>query len=290
MHSTYFHTALLLLWVSLLASSFIVSEQVLPYASPIAATWLRFFLTSLCLIPIVGVGASYKIEAQQLLKYAVISLFLVLFFVGLFESLRTTTAQRTAIIYTFLPVMCVILSYLLMNIVPNTGQLWGFMLGILGATWTVSIANGNATITDRWFEGDSIFLLSCFSLAIHVVLAKKWASTQPALISTFFIVSLGCLLLLPSLFLSGNLQGIAWSNSNFWLSIIYLTLFTTLGTFFLQQYLLKHLNPNAFLAATYLVPTLVLLFQGLSQVETLLVCTPAFLITLLALYFISRDT
>ncbi|KZN28816.1 hypothetical protein N480_08605 [Pseudoalteromonas luteoviolacea S2607] len=287
MQSPLTQSILLFVWVGLLASSFIVSEQVLPYASPIAATWLRFSLTSICLLPLIRFGTDFKLDVRQLIKYAVISLFLVLFFIGLFESLKTTTAQRTAVIYTLLPLICVLLSYGLLQVVPKTMQLLGFLLGIFGAIWTLLITNTNAEITTKWFRGDSLFLLSCFSLALHVVLAKKWASSQPALLSTFMIVSLGSLLLLPSFMLYGRPQKIAWDNSVFWFGIVYLTLFTTLGTFFLQQYLLKHYSPNAFLAATYLVPILVILFQGLAQFEVLLTCLPAFLITLLALYLIS---
>ncbi|KZN41478.1 DMT family transporter [Pseudoalteromonas luteoviolacea] len=285
MHSTLTQSILLFAWVSLLASSFIVSEQVLPYASPVAATWLRFFLTSIILLPLVRFGVDFKIGVKQLVKYAVVSLFIVLFFVGLFESLKTTTAQRTAVIYTLLPLICVLLSYFLLQVVPKIIQLLGFLLGIFGAIWTLLIAD--TEITTNWLSGDSLFLLSCFSLALHVVLTKKWASTQRALISTFMIVSLGSLLLLPPFILYGNPQDIAWGNWAFWFGIIYLTLFTTLGTFFLQQYLLKRFSPNVFLAATYLVPVLVILFQGIAQLEVLLTCLPALLIILLALYLIS---
>ncbi|MCF2856843.1 DMT family transporter [Pseudoalteromonas sp. SMS1] len=289
MHTHHLHKFLLLLWVSLLASSFVVSEYVLPYASPIVATWLRFFITSLCLLPIVGIRSGFKIGRMQLLQYGTISLFLVLFFVGLFESLKTTTAQRTAVIYTVLPLLCVLLSYLLLKVVPKAMQLLGFLLGVCGAIWTLLAANNKMVNLTEWFEGDTLFLLSCFSLAVHVVLTKKWASDQPALLSSFFILSLGCVLLLPFLFLSNSPQDITKGSELFWFSIMYLTLFTTLGTFFLQQYLLKSLSPNAFIAATYLVPVLVILFEGDSKASVFMACTPAFLLTGLALYLIARD-
>ncbi|OCQ21001.1 hypothetical protein A7985_14550 [Pseudoalteromonas luteoviolacea] len=287
MQPTLTHSVLLFIWVSLLASSFIVSEHVLPYASPVAATWLRFLLTSVCLLPLIRFGTVFNVGSKQLVKYAVISLFLVLFFVGLFESLKTTTAQRTAVIYTLLPLISVFISYLLLRVTPKAKQLFGFLLGILGAIWTLLVAQTDLQLTTTWLSGDSVFLLSCISLAIHVVLTKKWVSTQPPLISTFFIVTIGSVLLLPLVILYGHPEHIAWCNGTFWLNIIYLTLFTTLGTFFLQQYLLKYFSPNAFLAATYLVPALVVLFQGIGRLGALTACLPAFSITLIALYLIS---
>ncbi|KID54985.1 membrane protein [Pseudoalteromonas luteoviolacea] len=277
---------LLLVWVGLLSSSFVVSGKILPYASPIAATCLRFILTSLCLAPLVWRSCNIKLTAKQIGQYALISGFLVLFFVGLFESLKTITAEKTAVIYTLLPLISVFLSFMFMGIKTRASQLFGFLVGTASAVWMLIQGQSNLLILDDWQYGDSVFLIACFCLAMHVVLIKKWATTQSALISTFYIALLGSLLLLPIMLFYDDLARFAWQNQTFWIWIIYLTLFTTLGTFFLQQHLLKKVSPNAFLAMTYLVPAFVLFFQGdLSQI---LLNMPALLIAFFALYLITR--
>lgn len=277
---------LLLVWVGLLSSSFVVSGKILPYASPIAATCLRFILTSLCLAPLVWRSCNIKLTAKQIGQYALISGFLVLFFVGLFESLKTITAAKTAVIYTLLPLISVFLSFMFMGIKTRASQLFGFLVGTASAVWMLIQGQSNLLILDDWQYGDSVFLIACFCLAMHVVLIKKWATTQSALISTFYIALLGSLLLLPIMLFYDDLARFAWQNQTFWIWLIYLALFTTLGTFFLQQHLLKKVSPNAFLAMTYLVPAFVLFFQGdLSQI---LLNMPALLIAFFALYLITR--
>ncbi|MCF6440139.1 DMT family transporter [Pseudoalteromonas luteoviolacea] len=286
MNHTLAQPILLLVWVGLLSSSFVVSGKVLPYASPIAATCLRFILTSLCLAPLVWRSSNVKLTVKQIGQYTLISGFLVLFFVGLFESLKTITAEKTAVIYTLLPLISVFLSFIFMGIKTRTSQLLGFLIGTASAIWMLINGQNNLQALSKWQYGDTVFLAACFCLAMHVILIKKWATTQSALTSTFYIALLGSLLLLPIMLFYGDLTHLVWQSHTFWTWLIYLTLFTTLGTFFLQQHLLKKVSPNAFLAMTYLVPAFVIFFQGgLSQ---FLLSTPALLVAFFALYLITR--
>ncbi|MCG7546434.1 DMT family transporter [Pseudoalteromonas sp. Of7M-16] len=278
---------LMLVWVGLLSSSFVVSGKLLPYASPITATCLRFILTSICLAPLIWRSGFARLTIKQVVQYALISCFLVAFFVGLFESLKTTTAEKTAVIYTLLPLMSVLLSFVFIGIKTRISQLFGFVIGTASAIWMLVNGPKDLTILSAWQYGDSIFLVACFCLAMHVLLIKKWATALPALTSTFYIVTLGSVLLVPVMLLYGDLTNLVWQSYTFWTWLIYLTLFTTLGTFFLQQKLLKQVSPNTFLAMTYLVPAFVLFFQGgLSQ---LLLSIPALLVASFALYLISRS-
>ena len=99
---------------------------------------------------------------------------------------------------------------------------------------------------------------------------------------------LGSILLLPFLLLFGDLNNIAWQQQEFWQTLLYLTVFTTMATFMLQQYLLKKVGPNRLLAFTYLIPTLVVIPQGIENIYNLNSALPGILMTILALYFISK--
>ncbi len=88
-----------------MASSFVVSKDLLPYANPIASTGLRFILASILMLPIIWRIYVWKksasfIGTKIIVQYSFISLFLVLFFLGLFEALKTTSAMRTSVIYS----------------------------------------------------------------------------------------------------------------------------------------------------------------------------------------------
>ncbi|MEH6348048.1 MAG: DMT family transporter [Bermanella sp.] len=304
MKQVFYQNATLLLWVSLMASSFAVSQALLPFASPLVGTALRFILGSILMLPFVfyqwasfseeslGVkGLSVKIFIQ----YGFISLFLVLFFVGLFTALKTTSPLHTSIIYTLVPVVSVLFTFVGLKVVTPKHQLFGFLLGIMGAVWILLALHSTSSNLENINSGDAIFLLACCSLAMHVTLVKKWGTQVPAVLGSFYIMVCGSIILLPIILLFSSFEDTAWQDFNFWKILLYLTIFTTMATFFLQQYLVQTVGPNRLLAFTYLIPILVALPQFyLLMVEdgdlsSVLFSMPGLILTLLALYLISRQ-
>lgn len=240
------------------------------------------------MLPFVSRGYSRVLTVTLLLKYTLISLFLVLFFLGLFEALKTTTAMRTSVIYTLLPLLSVLFTFIALRQLTSKRQLLGFVLGTIGAIWVLLVFNRDSPIQQQWYSGDSIFLLACCCLALHVVLIKKWTSDVPPVQGAFYIMFIGGLILLPFLLLFGDLQHVAWDQHEFWQVLLYLTVFTTMATFFLQQLLLKKVGPNRLLAFTYLLPGLVVMLQGYVSIDPLTRSLPGIMLTFLALYLISR--
>ena len=279
---------ILFIWVSLMASSFVVSEHLLPYANPIASTGLRFILATLMMLFFVKKAAVLQLNRKMFARYSIISLFLVLFFLGFFEALKTTTAMKTSVIYTLLPLFSVVLSYLTMKVIAPIKLIAAFTLGSIGAIWVLVAFTQQAFTFTQWQRGDSIFVAACCCLAMHVILIKKWTTDIPPTLGAFYIMLLGSILLLPFLLLFGDLSKVAWQQKVFWQTLLYLTVFTTMATFLLQQYLLKKLGPNRLLAFTYLIPTLVLIPQGLDNIYNLNSALPGIALTFLALYYIDK--
>lgn len=289
------NNTLLLLWASLMASSFVISADLLPYANPITSTGLRFIMASLFMIPVIVFSSQIKTNKQfsstkVISQYTLISLFLVLFFIGLFEALKTTTAIRTSVIYTLLPLTSIVFTYAVLKTKTPSLQLLGFVLGSIGAALVLYTFNKEKVDFLNWNIGDSIFVLACLSLSMHVVLVKKWGGNVSPLQGSFYIMALGSLMLLPLMILFGELKQVAWYEADFWRILIYLTVFTTIATFFLQQRLVQKVGPNKLLAMTYLIPILVMLPEAdsLTAIPKIKDSIYGISITLLALYIISR--
>jgi len=278
----------LLIWVSLMASSFVVSEQLLPYANPVASTGLRFILATLMMVVLIKGAPLKRLTPKVLQHYSLISLFLVLFFLGLFEALKTTTALKTSVIYTLLPLFSVVFAYLTLKVVTPPKLILAFVMGSIGAIWVLIAFTQEDFSLAQWQLGDSIFVAACCCLAMHVILIKKWTADVPATLGAFYIMLIGSILLLPFLLLFGDLSNVAWQQKAFWQTLLYLTIFTTMATFMLQQYLLKKVGPNRLLAFTYLIPTLVVIPQSIENIYNLNSALPGILLTILALYFISK--
>lgn len=289
MKSTLIDNFTLLLWVSLMASSFVISEKLIPFANPIASTALRFLLATVLMIPFLGRASIKQLNYKILLRYSVISLFLVLFFIGLFEALKTTTAMRTSVIYTLLPLISVVITYSALKLITPNRQIAGFVIGTLGAIWVLLAFTQEKLVFSEWRLGDSIFLAACCCLALHVIFIKKWATDISPMLGAFYIMLLGSIMLLPFLLLFGDLDSIAWQQTTFWQTLLYLTVFTTIATFFLQQHLLKKVGPNRLLSFTYLIPSLVVIPQAIANTSQLYSALPGIMLTFLALYLISKQ-
>ncbi len=250
---------LLAVWLCLTASSFVVAEVIADYANPIATTALRFWLATVLMIPFVK---SLHLELPSVMvmaKYACVSSLLVGFFVGLFVALNSTTAVKTSVIYTSIPLLTVVLSFVVLNVRPSLIQTTGFVLGCVGALWLLFSTNEALQAHWSWVSGDAVFLLACVSLALHIVLLKLWFTRVPPVQSVFHILLLGSLILTPFLLVWGQLGQVKWRHPEFLGALIYLTAFTTVGTFLLQQNILQRLSANHLLSVSYLTPLVVML-------------------------------
>ena len=275
----------LLLWAWLMASSFIISGHMVAYASPIATSALRFLLAMLMMLPALWfswqrakLNETEQFRAlfasrQRLFHYVVISGALVGFFIGLFVALQSTTPLNTSVLYTLVPLMGVMITRVWLKEMAPLWRVVGFVLGSIGAMTVLFSTQGSSTQdfpiqgSDgfQWHSGDYIFVGACFLLALHVVSVQKWGRSLGALSGAFMIMLFGSLWLLPIALIWGELDQVQWMAQGFWLNILYLTVFTTLFTFVLQQRLVMTVGASRLLAISYTIPVWVALFTALTQ-------------------------
>ncbi|MBJ7539422.1 DMT family transporter [Marinomonas transparens] len=269
----------LLLWAVLMASSFVVSGNMVSYASPLATSSFRFMLALLIMLVILwgrwynaskrggdSVASQFKALFQsrgRMGHYVVISGALVGFFVGLFVALQSTTPLHTSVLYTLIPLVGVVIARVWLKEVASWVRVSGFILGSFGAMVVLFSTQGEDDFT--WHQGDYIFLGACVLLALHVVSVQKWGRSLGALSGAFMIMLFGSLWLLPITLIWGHLAEVQWYAMGFWVNALYLTVFTTLFTFMLQQKIVMTAGASRLLAFSYTIPIWVVLFTALAQ-------------------------
>ncbi len=289
MYHPLFLNGTLFLWVSLMASSFIASAYIVPYASPIVSTGLRFWIAGIVLLPFVAPRLRPYMTRKIIIRYSFISATLVIFFVGMFESLKYTSAFNTSVIYTGIPIICVILATWLLNERSNAYKMTGYALGSVGAVWVLFVSQGQDVFAFRFNQGDLIFFVASIFLAAHIVLIRKWGSYVPPQIGAFLILLCGSIMMLPIMLMFGSLQNVQWQSLAFWKILLFLSIFTTLFTFSLQQFLVRTVGPNRFIAFSYLIPLFVAIAQGALTGGLLWYIAPGILLTGLSLIIVSRE-
>ena len=289
----------LLIWAWLMASSFVVSGHMTDYASPIATSGFRFLLALILVFLLLawqwhraGLKVSDQLAAlfrsrQRLGHYFIISGALVGFFIGLFVALQSTTPLNTSVLYTLLPLMGVIMSrFLLREAMPRL-KVAGFILGSLAAMMVLfssQASSSNGFMHFEWHKGDGIFLGACALLALHVVSVQKWGRTLAPLSGAFMIMFFGVIWLLPITLIWGQLNEVKWLATGFWNNVLYLTVFTTLFTFVLQQRLVMTVGASRLLAFSYTIPVWVAGYTALSQGQLTKLLSIGFLSGLLCLW------
>jgi len=262
-----------LLWALLMASSFIASAHITPFASPLATTGLRFILALSIMTPLycfiskptyLSLITVFK-SPRLTLQYLLISGSLVGFFIGLFTALKTTTPLNTAVIYTFVPIFGGLLLLACGQRTSFTHWL-GYAIGSTGAI-SVLLFTREEKIT--WHTGDVIYLAACALLALHVISLQQWGRHATAFEGTYRIMFFSAVWLLPITLVWGNLEQVTWQSIHFWTLLIYLTLFTTLLSFVLQQRIIRYGGASRLLAFSYTIPIWVAVYQAIYSRVTL---------------------
>ncbi|BFM50523.1 DMT family transporter [Marinomonas sp. THO17] len=296
---------MLFVWALLMASSFVVSGNMVMYASPIATAFFRFVFALVLMAGIlffkkylVKTEHHFLLQMKALFKgptmwhYAMISGSLVGFFIGMFIALQSTTPLHTSVLYTLVPLMGVLIAKFWLDEAMSPVKVFGFVLGSFGAILVLLATQGSGPFV--WHKGDYIFLAASVLLAFHVVSVQKWGKSVEAFEGAFLIMLFGSIWLLPIVLWWGDLANVAWGQLGFWLNALYLTIFTTLFTFMLQQILVRRVGANRILAASYTIPVWVAVYLVLTTWNWSLLLNMGFALglvcLLVALYLIDQQT
>lgn len=225
---------LMLLCMVLIAGSFPIAHAITDALPPVVMMWLRFLFAALLFIPLILWRGGFIIPSvATLFRYSLLSIPLVVFFWCMFEALRYTSALNTGAIYTIVPVMTAGIAFFVNGERTNKRRALWLILGMLGAVWIIFRGSPQAMLNLQLNYGDGIFLLGSLFMAANGPLIKRYYRNEPLEQLTFWLLLMGSgWLLLASLTSTSELSWQAIDQNVIW-GLLYLTLFTTLITFFL---------------------------------------------------------
>lgn len=253
---------LMLLWAALVASSFPVAAL---FSVDLSATFLvaiRFTLAGIILwlfkpLPL-------KQTAKAWLSYAILGLLLGGNFIIMFIALRHSAPLNLAAIYISLPFFAYLLSIALG--MERFKALRLFLLGLVASAALIILSRAelSSLAEIEWGFGETLYLFGCLLAAGYNTLSRyatdrAWIAIDPYATTCLSLLVGGVLLALPDL-LFGDLGKFV---SNFGvtdlLALAYLTLFTSLLSFWILQVCALKLAPSMLSAYSYQAPMLYLL-------------------------------
>lgn len=256
----------MLAWALLVGLSFPAVGLLSEGLPPLLLTAMRFAIAGLALAPLALRQAVKPPGTTALLLYCALGLCLAAFFSSLFWVAHQVSALTMATLFVSVPLMAYGLGRWV-GVEHRAGRLLAvLMLGATGALGLAWAENGGSFLGMRLGEGEWVFFLGCVASALYPVLTKwglrrDWLPRQ-AVLRTFWSLTAGALLI--------AVLGLALERpSDLWRMtlldvalVVYLGLFSSAVTFFLQQRATGLLTPATVTAYGYLVPfvSMLLLF------------------------------
>ncbi|MEM0991033.1 MAG: DMT family transporter [Pseudomonadota bacterium] len=254
--------AAMLFFAALISVSFTLGDMAAPHIAPAALTAARFALAAV----IMGALAAPLLRAEHFRaawRYLAVGGLLALYFIMMFEALSRTDPVSTAAIFTLTPIMSAGFGWLLLRQVTTVYTGSALLLAGLGAIWVVFRADIDAVLGLQLGPGEQIFIVGCALHAIYTPLSRMLNRGEPLIVYSFGGIVGGMLVTLAWGWQDVVTTGWADLPPIAWAAVGYLAIATTATTFFLLQYATLRLPSAKVMAYGYLVPTFVILWEGL---------------------------
>lgn len=256
----------MLLWALFVGLSFPAVGLLSEGLPPLLLTAMRFGIAALVLAPLAWRQSEGRPGMATLLLYVLMGLCLAGFFGTMFWAAHRVSALSMATLFVSVPLLAYCLGRGL-GVEQPAGRLLAILAlgagGALGLAWA---ENGGDFAGMQLGFGELGFFLGCVASALYPVLSK-WGLARGVLpkqagLRTFWSLISGAVLI--------GLMGLLWEAPQALLKmnlldvllVIYLGVFSSAMTFFLQQRATAVLTPGAVTAYSYLVPfvSMLLLF------------------------------
>lgn len=281
----------MLTFSALVAGSFSLGSMAAPFVDPAALTTLRFVFAGV----IVGVAALATTGIKRSAfaapwRYLVLGALLALYFVMMFEGLKTAPPVSAAAVFTLTPLMAAGFGWLALRQITTPRMGLALAIGAAGAAWVIFRADWQALRNFHIGRGEMIYFWGCASHALYAPMVRKLNRGEPAVVFSFGMMVAGTVIL--ALWSWPAIVATDWAAMPriVWVTLAYISVVASAMTFVLLQYASLRLPAAKVMAYTYLTPCWVILWEiGLGRGLPPLGIMVGVVMTILALYLLLED-
>ncbi|WP_299048241.1 DMT family transporter [uncultured Tateyamaria sp.] len=254
--------AAMLLFSALVAGSFSLGALAANDIAPAALNAVRFWIAALVIgVAVAARGGIPRAALNAPWRYAVLGATFAIYFVLMFEGLKTAAPVSAAAVFTLTPVMSGVFGYILLRQITTPRMALALAVGATGALWVIFRADLAAFLAFEVGRGEVIYFFGCVSHAIYTPMVRKLNRGEPAVVFTFGMLVAGAVLL--TLWGWRDLMATPWADlpGIVWVTILYVAIFASSATFVLLQFATLRLPSAKVMAYTYLTPSWVILWE-----------------------------
>ncbi len=247
---------------ALVAGSFSLGTMVANDIDPQAITAARFVLATIVMGFVAALQRDLKPSyLRRPWRYFILGGLFTVYFVLMFEGLKTATPVSAAAVFTLMPLMSAVFGWVLLRQVTTPRMATALAIAGGGALWVIFRGDIAALTTLDIGRGEMIYFVGCIAHALYTPMVRKLNAGEGAAVFTFGMLVAGSILLGVVAF--DEIRATDWFNlpSLVWITIGYLTIFSTASSFFLLQYATLRLPSAKVMAYSYLTPAWVMIWE-----------------------------
>lgn len=249
----------MLCFSALVAGSFSLGSLAANEIAPAALNAARFVLAA-CVIggAVLATGGMTRAALSAPWRYVVLGGLFSVYFVLMFEGLKTAPPVSAAAVFTLTPLMSGVFGWLLLRQITTPRMAAALAIGGTGALWVIFRADVAALLAFEVGRGEVIYFVGCVSHAIYTPMVRKLNRGEPAVVFTFGMLVAGAVLI--SVYGWRDIIATDWAAlpGIVWITLIYIALFASAATFVLLQFATMRLPSAKVMAYTYLTPSWVI--------------------------------
>ena len=281
----------MLTFSALVAGSFSLGGLMANDIDPAAFTALRFCLAAVFVGALAQMRGGFEAGSFSApWRYGVLGGLFGIYFVLMFEGLKTAPPVSAAAVFTFVPLMAAGFAWVLLRQVLTGRMALALAIGGAGAIWVIFRADIGALLAFNVGQGEAIYFVGCICHAIYTPMVRRLNRGESAVTFSVGTAVAGGGLVLA--YAWSDVWAVDWINlpAMVWITLFYTAFFATAFTVVLLQFATLRLPSAKVMAYTYLTPTWVILWEiALGNPLPPLLILGGVALTILALLLLLRD-
>lgn len=286
--------------LALIAASFVslfyainysVAKNVMPhYIKPFGFIMFRVTGAAILFWLISFWGPKEKIRKEHYARIFWAAFFgMALSMLVFFYGLNLTTPISASVMMVTSPMVTLILTVIFLKEKFHWKKVLGLLIGFSGTVLMIIYGKGNIASAPNPLLGNFLIFINACSFACYLVIVKKLTQNYHPFTFIKWMYTLGVIMVLPF----GLPEVLEMSFSTIpisgYLSIAYVVVFVTFGTFLLNIYAIKVLKPTTVAVFVYFQPllaTIIAVISGTDSINLVNVIAASLIFT--GVYFVSQ--
>jgi drug/metabolite transporter (DMT)-like permease len=252
----------MLAFSALVAGSFSLGGMVAGEISPSALNAVRFAIAAGVIgTAMMMTGGVTQGTFRAPWRYVILGGLFGIYFVLMFEGLKTAPAVSAAAVFTLTPILTAVFGYILLRQITGIWIASALALGASGALWVIFRADLSALRAFEIGRGEAIYFIGCIAHALYTPLVRKLNRGERPLEFAFGTTIAGMILI--GIWGASDMMATDWASLRplVWITILYTAIAASSMTFVLLQFASLRLPAAKVMAYPYLTPSWVVMWE-----------------------------